>query len=99
MAKIPCEYSGGGLVKSINKTFSNVTFNANGEIPISAPTTPSGYTFLTANPFNYSGLTKGAISCMGGSGNYLQGTPNITVTSITVRYIYIKTDDIETTTA
>jgi len=83
------------LVKAINKTFNNVTFDANGEIRISEPTTPSGYTFLIANPINYRGIAKGAISCVG---HYLQGTPNITVTYITVRYIYIKTDDIETTT-
>lgn len=98
MAKIPCEF-GGVLVKAINKNFGSVTFNAAGEVAVTPPTTPSGYTFLTAIPYTYSGTTKGAVSCMGRNGNYLQGTPNITVTSITVRYIYIKTGDIEIITA
>lgn len=89
---------GGVPVKVINKNFGSVTFSAGGEVAVIPPTIPSGYTFLTAIPYTYSGTTKGAVSCMGGNGNYLQGTPNITVTSITVRYIYIKTGDVETTT-
>lgn len=94
----PIEVVGGGTVKVINKNFGSITFNSGGEIAVSPPTTPSGYTFLTAIPYTYSGTTKGAISCMGGNGNYLQGTPNITVTSITVRYIYVKSENIETST-
>lgn len=95
MAKIPCEYVGGVLVKVINKNFGSVTFNSGGEVAVSPPTTPSGYTLLMAIPFSYSGIPSGAISYMA---NYLQGEPNKTI-SIVIRYIYVKSENIETSIA
>lgn len=93
MAMTPSEYAGGALVKAINKTFSNITFSSIGEASISPPTTPSGYTLLKAVPYTYSGSPYGAISVMS---NYLQGAPSKTITSVTVRYIYVKTENLET---
>lgn len=62
---------------------------------VTPPTTPSGYTFLMAIPFGYTGTPGGAISYMA---NYLQGVPNKTI-SLVVRYIYVKSENIETSTA
>ena len=83
------------LIKGINKTFTNITFNANGEAAITPPSVPSGYLFLGSAVVAYNGFTKGAVSVIG---NYLQGTPNQTIGSVTVRFTYIKSEYFNLTT-
>lgn len=72
--------------KEVN--FTNITINASGYYDIRS-SFPSGmHNFLFASMYNYGNISSKDALGVNGNGEYLFGTANATISSVTIRYFY-----------
>jgi len=79
-------------IHRIIKSFGSVTMSSNGYLQVTPPTTPTGYSFIVCVPWNFGASTgKHSWGC-NGSGSYIYGEANDTISNCSCAYFYMPSD-------
>lgn len=82
-------------IHKIVKYIGNITIGSNGytDIAFFFPQTPAGYSFLCCLPWDYGSATTSDAWGVNASGMYVYGTKNATISSVSLCYIYVDTNN------